>query len=78
MPAIIPVLLSDLECRAVLEAINRAWDHTPRGTPRRAIDRAASRIEEALRRHRAGRIPERAGGGSAQARDDDPLTRSER
>lgn len=59
MPALIAIQLSELECKAVLEAINRAWDHTPRGTQKRAIDRAASRIEEALRRERALQIPDR-------------------
>ena len=59
MPSLFPVLLTEIEAKAILEAINRAWDTTPTGTKRRAIDRAASRIEEALRIYQAGRIPER-------------------
>ena len=59
MPLTFCVQLTELEAKEALEAINRAWDTTPTGTKRRAIDRAASRIEEALRLYQAGRIPER-------------------
>lgn len=59
MPYMITLQLSELEAKETLEAINRAWDDTPSGTKKRAIDRAASRIEEALRMNQAQRIPER-------------------
>ena len=59
MPSLFPVLLTEIEAKALLEAVNRAWDTTPAGTQKRAIDRAAGRIEEALRLNQAGRIPER-------------------
>lgn len=59
MPLTFCVQLTELEAKEALEAINRAWDTTPKGTQKRAIDRAAGRIEEALRLNQAGRIPER-------------------
>lgn len=56
MPALIPVVLSELQIRGLIEAANRAEPLIVNASLRRGADAGATKLEDALTIHNGGTL----------------------